>query len=261
VREYAKLSPTFWTGETGKEIKRRGIEAVVVAVYLLSSPHSNMLGLYYQPKLYLAHETGLGIEGASKGLQGCIEAGFCSFDEPSEMVWVFEMAAYQIAPSLSSGDKRCKGIQKDYDALPRCPHLAPFFDRYAAPFHLTKRRSTEPPKPESGQGACQAPSKPHRSQEQEQEQEQEVGASSKPLRPSRKCPAGFEVTTELREWAGSNTPGVDIDRETAKFRDHTFGTARSDWPGTWRNWMRKAHESRGGKPANGAGGDFFDGVQ
>ena len=161
MREYAKLAPTFWTGKTGKEIKRRGIEAVVMATYLMSSPHSNMLGLYYQPMLYAAHETGLGIEGASKGLQGCIEANFCAFDEASEMVWVFEMARYQIAESLSSGDKRCKGIQKDYDALPECPFLAAFFDRYAGAYHLHTRRQIE--------GETEAPSKPHRSQEQEQE--------------------------------------------------------------------------------------------
>ena len=69
MRDYAKLSPTFWTGATGKEFRRRGSEGIIVALYLMSSPHSNMLGLYYQPRLYMAHETGLGIDGASKGLR------------------------------------------------------------------------------------------------------------------------------------------------------------------------------------------------
>ena len=69
MREYAKLAPTFWTGKTGRALKRRGIEGVVVALYLVSSPHSNMLGLFYQPALYLAEETGLPIEGAWKGLR------------------------------------------------------------------------------------------------------------------------------------------------------------------------------------------------
>ncbi len=172
MREYAKIAPTFWTGKTGKAIKRHGMEAVVMATYLMSSPHSNMLGLFYQPMLYAAHETGLGIEGASKGLQGCIEAGFCSFDEASEMVWVHEMALYQIAEFLSVADKRCKGIQRDYDALPDCPFLGPFYDRYEAAFHLTSRRSGEAPDAVHRQ----APSKPLRSQEQEQEQEQEQDA-------------------------------------------------------------------------------------
>jgi hypothetical protein len=170
MRDYAKLAPTFWTGTTGKVLRKKGPEAVVVALYLVSAPGSNMLGLYYQPLLFMAHETGLGIEGASKGLQGCIEAGFCSYDEESEMVFVHEMAAWQIADELSSKDLRCKGIQRDYDALPDCPFLGAWYERYAPVFHLTRRR-------ESGAKSstpAQAPSKPLRSQEQEQEQEQET---------------------------------------------------------------------------------------
>lgn len=173
MRDYAKLSPTFWTGQTGKELRRRGSEGVVVALYLMSSPHSNMLGLYYQPRLYMAHETGLGIEGASKGLQDCIDCGFCEYDDATEVVWVPEMAAYQIGDALASGDKRCKGIQKDYLALPNNPFVGHFFARYAKPFHLTKAHAFEPQKAGNQEAPYQAPSKPHRSQEQEQEQEQE----------------------------------------------------------------------------------------
>ena len=169
MRDYAKLAPTFWTGTTGKALRKKGHEAVIVALYLVSSPHSNMLGLFYQPLMYMAHETGLGIEGASKGLQWCIESEFCSFDEASEMVWVHEMAAWQIADALSSADKRCKGIQKDYDALPDNPFLAGWFDRYGKAFHMSAARGHQTRKA----SPIEAPSKPHRSQEQEQEQEQE----------------------------------------------------------------------------------------
>lgn len=140
MRDYAKVSPKFWTGETGQELARRGSEALVVALYLMTSPHSNMLGLYYQPVLYLAEETGLSPEGASEGLRHCKEAGFCSYDPQTKMVWVYEMASYQIGSNLSSADKRCKGIQKDYASLPNNPFLADFFDRYAHDYHLSERR-------------------------------------------------------------------------------------------------------------------------
>lgn len=161
MRDYAKVGPQFWTGKTGKAIRKQGSEGVVVAMYLMTSPHSNMLGLYFQPLMYMAYETGLGMEGASKGLQICVDAGFCSFDEASEMVWVHEMATYQIAEELKENDKRAAGIQKDYDNLQDNPFLGAFFDKYKAAYHLKNRRGTE------------GPSKPHRSQEQEQEQEQE----------------------------------------------------------------------------------------
>lgn len=161
MRDYSKVGPQFWTGKTGKEIRKKGTAATLVALYLMTSPHSNMLGLYFQPLMYMAYETGLGMEGASKGLQDCIDVGFCSYDDESEMVWVHEMAAFQIADELKESDKRTAGVQKDYDSLQDNPFLAAFFERYAASFHLKNRRGTE------------APSKPHRSQEQEQEQEQE----------------------------------------------------------------------------------------
>lgn len=169
MRDYAKVSPKMWHGKTTKELRKRGYEALLVGLYLMTSPSSNMLGLFGQPVLYMAHETGLGIEGAMKGLQGCIEAGFCAYDEDSEFVFVYEMARYQIDSELSPKDLRCKGIQKEYDGLSENPFLGDFFDRYAVAFHMTSRRGFEVEKVIPSQ----APSKPLPSQEQEQEQEQE----------------------------------------------------------------------------------------
>lgn len=170
MREYAKVEPKMWHGETFKALRKRGSEGVVVGLYLMTSPMSNMLGLFSQPVLYMAHETGLGEQGALKGLRDCIEVGFCSYDEASEVVWVHEMAKYQIAADLKATDLRCKGIQKDYDAMSENPFLGAFFDMYSAAFHMTNRRGSHSPI----EGASKAPTKPLRSQEQEQEQEQEL---------------------------------------------------------------------------------------
>ncbi len=62
------------------------------------------------------------------------------------------------------------------------------------------------------------------------------------VRATRKCPQGFEVTPEMGQWAHENTPLADLNAATDKFRDHTFKTAISDWPGAWRNWMRRDQE-------------------
>ncbi len=68
---------------------------------------------------------------------------------------------------------------------------------------------------------------------------EDVGARK---RGSKKCPADFAVGMDLLAWAAANTPAVNVEAETAKFRDHTFGRSITDWDGTWRNWMRKASE-------------------
>lgn len=72
--------------------------------------------------------------------------------------------------------------------------------------------------------------------EEEGEKEGEVGAQA---RPAKKCPASFEVTDDLKAWAVGNAPLVDMATATAAFRDHTFKNAITDWPGAWRNWLRK----------------------
>lgn len=180
MRDYATVAPQFWLGKTGRELRKQGAEAQVVSFYLMTSPHANMLGLYYLPVLYIAHETGLGFEGALKGLKGSIEAGFCSYDEETEMVWVHEMAAYQIGTSLSTGDKRCAGVRNEYAALPENPFLSNFYDKYLHHYHLTTKRecaakktSEKSDKNHKKGRAIEGTYKPHRSQDQEQEQDQD----------------------------------------------------------------------------------------
>lgn len=168
MRDYAKSEPKMWHGRTFKAL-RKNHKALVVSLYLMTSPSSNMLGLFAQPLMYMAYETGLGIEGATEGLRICIEEGYCSYDEETEFVWVHTMAAKQIAPELKATDLRCKGIQKEYDGLPDNPFLEAFFRRYQHAFHLTNRRVGS----NEISTFSEAPSKPLRSQEQEQEQEQE----------------------------------------------------------------------------------------
>jgi hypothetical protein len=47
-------------------------------------------------------------------------------------------------------------------------------------------------------------------------------------------------------------PLVDIKAQTTMFLDHTFKDAKTDWPATWRNWMRTKQErlTEGGKPGS-----------
>jgi hypothetical protein len=171
LRDYSKVSPKFWIGNTGKKIRACGYEAQIMAMYLLTCHHANMLGLYYLPKTYICNDTGIPMEGACKALKSLSEVGFCSYDEATEMVWVHEMAAYQIGDQLSSNDKRCAGVQNEYNGLPENRHLQAFFERYADAYHLKAPRGTSSP--------IEAPCEALASQEQEQEQEQEQDISGK----------------------------------------------------------------------------------
>jgi hypothetical protein len=79
--------------------------------------------------------------------------------------------------------------------------------------------------------------------------ETEKRERARPARPAprKRCPTEFQITPELMAWASVNAPDVNIDRETSKFRDWEFKAARSDWPATWRTWMRRAQENGPGR--------------
>lgn len=68
--------------------------------------------------------------------------------------------------------------------------------------------------------------------------------------PARRCPPTFVVTAELRDWAAKACPTVNLERETARLRDHEFVNARADWPAVWRNWLRTSAD-RGAASARG----------
>lgn len=58
-----------------------------------------------------------------------------------------------------------------------------------------------------------------------------------------RIPLPFVITDEMREWAETKIPGVDIDFETESFIDYwkakPYHATKVDWPATWRVWMSK----------------------
>lgn len=244
MRDYASVVPQFWTGETGRALKEAGHETLIVALYLMTCPHSNMIGLYYLPTLYLAHETGLGEEGALKGLARASEAGFCSYDKASEHVFVHSMARFQVAESLKPGDNRVKGVINALSKAPKGPLVQAFIAAYNDAFNLEFDVPAE------------APCKPLASQEQEQEQEQEQarGKTPSPRKPKKtKAP---EIT--FAAWADSlgddsavaaddpifawaNSTGINSDWIALAW--WVFEARYSDNPKTYTDWravFRKA---------------------
>ena len=95
MRDYAKISPRLWIGRTGKEIRKLGPDAQIVAFYLLTGPHANLLGLYHLHVLYIVADTGLSPENVTAAIANLSTTEFCQYDHDAEMVWVCEMARYQ----------------------------------------------------------------------------------------------------------------------------------------------------------------------
>lgn len=178
MRDYSKVSPRFWTGDTGRQIRTLGPEAQVIAFYLFTCPSANMLGLYYLALPTLCHETGSSLEGALKALRSLENIGFAYYDQESEHVYLPNMAREQIGESLKEKDNRAIAVRRELESLRKTPFFNDFVTRYRDAYHLQDIQLNKPLASPS-----EAPSKglqrifkevatPLRSQEQEQEHEQ-----------------------------------------------------------------------------------------
>jgi hypothetical protein len=163
VRDYGVIVPRFWIAGTGKSL-RGDKDAQILATYLPTSPHAIATGVYHCPVLYMAHETGLTLEEASKALRRLIDEGFCDYDEPSETVFVIKMAEHQIGETVNQKDKRYIWLKKELEKMPKA-FKTRFLAIYGVAFSLVD-------KPEPG-SPSEAPSKPLRSQDQDQDQDQD----------------------------------------------------------------------------------------
>ncbi|MBY5579598.1 hypothetical protein [Rhizobium leguminosarum] len=190
MRKFASIPPRVWQADL--KAVRGNLEALAVHYHLTTSGHANMLGLYYVPVAYIAHEIGCPQEGASKGLLDLIESKICSYDHQRELVWVHEMAADQIAPQLAPKDKRVKGVADQLAMLPICPVTLGFYQRYRLSFHLYDERNLEEFEllmPED----AEAPSKPLRSKEKDKEKDLGKGEGTSGFRGSGKSTGTSET--------------------------------------------------------------------
>ncbi|MDH4228955.1 MAG: helix-turn-helix domain-containing protein [Nitrospirota bacterium] len=119
-----------------------GAAAQVTALYLITGPHANALGLYYLPVPYLCHDTGMDRDQALRALAALDQAGFASYDADSSFVWIPEMAAWQYGEWLSPRDKRVTGIRRTLARMPQNPFAVRFTERYRQVFHLDPLAAT-----------------------------------------------------------------------------------------------------------------------
>ncbi|MDH5528138.1 MAG: hypothetical protein OEY97_12620 [Nitrospirota bacterium] len=136
MRDSSRVSSRFWTGAVGLRLKRLGANAQLVALYLITCPHANDLGLYFLPVPYLSFDTGLPPDAAQAALSALEKDGFAHYDPLSSFVWVPDMAAWQLGDTLSPRDRRVIGVRNLLAHMPENPYLEPFTRRYREAFHL-----------------------------------------------------------------------------------------------------------------------------
>ena len=151
---YGKLFDSYWTGHTGRAIQAMGASAVILGLYLPSTRHANMIGLYSLPLLYVVHDLPVlgGLDGVRAAFAGLADVGYAFYDDAAEIVWVVEMARVRCGlrrqEPLAVRDKRHAAILRLYHDTRPTPLLDRFYARYSEQLGLGLRNPFGgPPKP------------------------------------------------------------------------------------------------------------------
>lgn len=269
MREYAAVAPTFWTRGSGKRL-RGDAEAQVVALYLMTSPHTTMVGIFHLGLPTLSHETGLTLEGARKGLERTLQEGLAHWDEDEELVYVPALARYQVGERLGRGkggkmDHRVTGVKRALAPFEGHRFHDMFLERYGDAYSLwdanDQGASEELERGPRARARVPAPA-PVPDPTPAGAREEQSACHEQPLlavsqRPEYRnfeksfaghMPSGDNwLDDETRAFAKNN--GLTLSAELADVRDYAKSKAilSSDWNAELRRSMRRHVEQRGAR--------------
>lgn len=227
AREYGKVAHQYWTGDTGKALRTHGRDVQLLGLYLVTNRHATMIGLYYLPLMLVSHETGLSLDEVTSALAHLRDEGYCQYDAAREVMWVREMARFQIGERLSAGDKRIPRIAEMLTEYQSSPLIRAFLARYQAAFRLPDAPQMplgSPSEGASGGNFSQpdAPSMPHRCPI-EGASESENTAADAPSMPG----AGAEAENRSRNRDDDDSAQARATTESSSSETWTAGQLRT----------------------------------
>jgi hypothetical protein len=237
MRSYSQVAPQFWIGETGRRI-RGDADAQRVALYLITCPSANMIGLYYLSIPTLCHEVGISKEGASKALQSLAGLDFCHYDPLEEMVFIPQMAFFQLGEKIKPKDNRHKHLVGEIEKYRKCSFYNRFMKIYGRRYCLPKLDG-ETEKPEAPLKALQRVEGSH-GEEQEQEQEHNTPFAAQTAISLNGVLPGFpDVSTKPRRSKSESNPNPSDSSQLADFWKRRYSETHNgstiDLPPAFRN--------------------------
>lgn len=261
MREYGQIQCAYWqhASEQGWST-----DAMLLGAYLLTGPHSNGIGTFRVPTGYIQDDLDWDRERVSETLAELSDKGFCKVF--GRVVHIPKFLRWN---PIANGNV-AKARAAEFEALPSedakaaaAPSLLAFGNHWPDDF----RNRLETLSKRYGE---QDPTQPNPTQPNPTQRERAPSGARQPKGDSGKAAGGAKQTRGSRipdgfpdagalEWARSECPGVDAEREAAKFRDHWLAASgargvKLDWLATWRNWVRRADEFSQSRPAP-SGGD------
>lgn len=116
---FTKIEDIFWKDE---KIRPASDDAKLIMLYLLTSPHRNILGLYFLPLHYIVGDLNWDIERVSEGLHELFLMGLVIYDKTSAVILIKNFLKY----NPLENENQVKSAIKKLDEVPKCCLLKEF---------------------------------------------------------------------------------------------------------------------------------------
>lgn len=140
MREYGRVRTSFWTDD---KMPSASTEAKLLALYLLTGPHSNMIGCYRLPKGYVTADLGWSDETVSKGFSELFRNGFAERDETTGWTFIRHFLRHNTIENPNVGKKAAAMVETVPGSLAFFPRLLnelePYTERFAKGFIEAQR--------------------------------------------------------------------------------------------------------------------------
>ena len=147
---YTRVESRFWKDEKMRAVSH---DARHLMLYLLTSPHRNILGFYFLPSPYACFDLGWDEKRFRKGLQELLQTGLIAYDFDAHIV----LLKNYLKHNPLENPNQVKSALEKADELPETPLMQDFLDlveRYWKPFMepLAERLRERLGKPGTGTG-------------------------------------------------------------------------------------------------------------
>lgn len=173
MRDYGKVHTTFWSSTTTRSLSEDGR---ALAIYLLTSPHSTITGVFRLPDGYVCDDMQWSSERVAEGFKELFRKGFANRCETTKWVWISKHLKW----NQPENPNQRKSAAKLALSIPdECVWKADFIEEWGEFLGIEWKPFPNPsetvPEPFLNQ---------EQEQEQKQEQKQEQEAGGKSLAPA-----------------------------------------------------------------------------
>lgn len=118
MRDYGKVHTSFWSSD---DMRHLSDDAKMLALYLLTGQHTNMIGCFRLPDGYITEDVNWPFERVSKGLDELSKEGFITRNSRTKWVFITNFMRWNTIDNVNQAVSALKLFEKipnDFEAKP-----------------------------------------------------------------------------------------------------------------------------------------------